>query len=48
MKKMMDYLRGAWWVVVCIAEVAGWLCWGAWRASREEMRDVRGYADGTR
>ena len=48
MKKVVEWLRGAWWAARCLVFDLGWLCWGAWVCSAEEMRDERGYGDGTR
>ncbi len=36
---MRTWLREALWTVRCWLDVIGWLCWGAWWASRDELRE---------
>lgn len=48
MKRLSDLWRAIAHRVSCAAEVAGWLLFGAWMASAEEMADERGYGDWTR
>lgn len=48
MRRMKELAKRAAHVVSCWMLDAAWLCWGAWRASAEEMRDQAGYEGGTR
>ena len=48
MKGMKAMARKAAHVASCLLLDIGWLCWGAWLCSAEEMRDQAGYEGGTR